>query len=525
MILFLEILSCKNNFDKHLILIQIILLQLNLIWGQNLKYFFVFGYTDIFVHLYYIQSILDSFHITDAMDYYEYAPIYYIFNAMGIIIMGINTNVAFFILTALSYVPSTLFIYLIFKSLTKNEKISLLGVLFFAISRKFIFHGTYVIPLSLGFVIFLIIVFLLIKTNEIKIFRSKTLFNLFLILFSFILIIEHQTTTIFVAFILLLLLLSEILIYKKDYIISRKYVLLFICGFLAHWFFVQYVMVANTVYQMKKSVLYDNEVFSGALPITLGEFLLNSIDYMLIVFLAFIGIFCAYYTADIHKNRIRNIVLLILPIAIFFYIPGPAGLLGEIFLTNRLPLLMMPFVVLAMAFGTIYLYTILYNKNSRDRAIGISILIVGFFAFFSMFNSVNSPELNISWLNIESDLYFNEAEISGFSFLEGIFNNSIDAVYSDYHTWNYFSRYLSHFSKSYIIEQTDVGYINKGYIVLRIEEFKDKLLWLTEGRIVGIKGPKLYRYKYSESDELIPTSELNQKIYDNSFISIYKYRS
>jgi hypothetical protein len=118
------------NYHIRIILIQIILLFLNIIWGVTLKYHYFIGRTDILFHSWLIENLIDLGHINDTFDVYEAFPLWhilcsYIYQIMNLPIMP--AKIMFFI-NGLIYGCLVLIIYSAASKIF-NTKIALLSAL------------------------------------------------------------------------------------------------------------------------------------------------------------------------------------------------------------------------------------------------------------------------------------------------------------------------------------------------------------------------------------------------------------
>jgi hypothetical protein len=210
--IFLQIFS--DTVKPSVILFEISCVMGNLIFGLQLKYPLYFGLTDIIPHLYLSTVTFLSGHIIPAdLDYsYAWFPLYHIFIAEGMNLLGIDVKTAFILLTSLSFIVMIWVVYLLFFQITKNTQTSLLICLFFATTPVVITYSTYVVTRVMavfGFIFFLYLAHKRIHTSK---WRS---FTVLIILFSLYLILVHQVSIIQITFLLILFAGLEILI--NDY--------------------------------------------------------------------------------------------------------------------------------------------------------------------------------------------------------------------------------------------------------------------------------------------------------------------
>ncbi|MDF2473353.1 MAG: RfbX, partial [Anaerocolumna sp.] len=143
-ILYSEEFSIKQS---KLILMQIILLFLNIIWGVTLKYYFFIGRTDGLFHSWAIENLLQTGYIDQTFENYEAFPLWHILCSFIYQIMNLQVTPAqvMFITNGLIYGCLVIVIYFIALKFF-NIKTALLSALFMCFNTDVIFYGMYSIP-------------------------------------------------------------------------------------------------------------------------------------------------------------------------------------------------------------------------------------------------------------------------------------------------------------------------------------------------------------------------------------------
>ena len=78
-IILIEILLFNESVNKtRIILLQIMILLLNVLWGVNLKYYFYIERTDPIVHTWYIKNLIASGYVTSVFEIYQSFPLWHI---------------------------------------------------------------------------------------------------------------------------------------------------------------------------------------------------------------------------------------------------------------------------------------------------------------------------------------------------------------------------------------------------------------------------------------------------------------
>jgi hypothetical protein len=157
-----------NDFAKKPagILFKIIILAANIIFGQTLKLPLYFGSTDILPHLHWIETLIANQHVTPELGFYQYFPMYHIFNAIGQMITNIDLQSAYFIFIGLSFLSSIYFVYLITYKVTNSFTKSLAAALIYSLSSEALFAGMNMVTRVMSYVIFLVMFYLLISKKQ-----------------------------------------------------------------------------------------------------------------------------------------------------------------------------------------------------------------------------------------------------------------------------------------------------------------------------------------------------------------------
>ncbi|KKH47209.1 hypothetical protein [Methanosarcina sp. 1.H.A.2.2] len=527
--LLLQILT-THRINNILFFIQLSFIQISLAYSLTLKYPFYYGYGDIIAHLKWIELIAQNYQISPQFGYstYYYFPLYHIFFAMSNILTGITTKEGTFIISGLLMPITSIIVYQIAYNIVKDYKLSLITSLFFAFSREIIFYNAYMITRSFAFVLTMYIMYIIISKKQ----SNK---QILLVLFTFSLILTHQTTVIQFSFILLVLLISFWKFNKKANNNLISYYIFFSIGYLGYWFYEAEGFITRVILSLKSEteiIIGSNSVTSvivqsmSSLPPEI-IFLLNRIDLMAVIFS--ISIFVYIY---IVKNAFfKQLNYILIPCFVFcaFYFPNPALLFIEsthILLMYRLPLLITMFVSLISAMGLVILY-----KSTPKKRIGTTYCCIFFLIFssFSIINEMNSSDNQIiSSSYTMSKSYFTNEEMTSYYFLKS--NSKNITVYSDEDSDVILQYYLlmdtnllgAHFFNNPY--EDVIG--NNNYILLRVKEMNNRYIRLNA--VQKGFGILLTKYKYDSKDgdinkisETNPNLKKKALIYNNNDIHIY----
>jgi hypothetical protein len=525
--LVLQIITSQTNKTDYVILTEMVLLSLNIVWGLSLKYPFFFGSTDIMVHLNYIQSVIDTGHISGIGIDYRYFPAYHVFNAIGSQITGLESKYATFIVTGIAWQAVTLFSFLIFKRFGASSKLALLACLIFIVDETEIYFGSYSIARSLAFILFMGWLYLAINFSQ----RDNRFIPLLLILTG-ALILTHHTTLITLAPVLIIFYVCQKLFLRTD---KQQSFLPLLPVLLLEISFFSYLLWAassmfNPIFRYSFLELINTETSMEINPRMVAgfpmSFIFNSMFFAFVLVFSLIGIHGAWNSGSSKIRSIFRGVSLAALLFLVFYLPYPLGFIPQTRLTyvERFPLLVLPFIAFAMAFGIYYLMSMEFNLTSKlKRLKGLPVLtlaLVGVTTFFSLVapgNAQDNPALPNS---IDSgSTYFTSAELHSFLFINQNGDDSL-VLYGDYFTVR--DHYdLAKFRNTSVLMGGNIGYIEAGYVVLRSEEMA-KRGGLTFSDTGSISQINRYHIDSTNPDtNILSNLKRQDTIYNNGSVQTY----
>lgn len=525
--------TLNNKLLEYIILTEIFLLFLNLVWGVTLKYPLYFGFTDILPHIAMVNSIIQSGHVTDYMDLYQFFPLYHILATMGIFISNMQMKTGFFTFLGLAYMTTLMFAYLFFQTVTKNTKISLLCLLIFSASKEFLFHGMYMVTRSMAFIFFIIILYLLIRKKYLE-FELK----LILLILTLSVILIHQVTVAYISIILIVMFIVKRYIYGKvDKKLYRIYVSLFIVSSLAYWIYVAFGFVTTSLRAYHISETTPAFTVITTVQESVFSFIQNHIVDMMNVFFIIIGFSALLNIKKVDKNLVFISFLSVLFFP--FYITNLNYMFPQVmerFLFYRIPLMISIFVIIPIVYGALIFYDFL-NTNIKTKNISLFGIIILLLLY--LFFSIASPGLisdsnDFPSNNNENTPYFTVNELTAFSYVTDKMSEPI--IYSDYQASRYFYNYKSYITTPQDIEEIyiynytsstppDIRNNQSGYFILRYKELQSR--FLTLGITKFTSGGK-YDNKLNSTNEPIQTIldsiYTKNKIYDSSDVGIYSFK-
>ncbi len=321
----LQIVLFEVKFKKlAAVFVQIILLNLNLIWGVTLKYDYFVGRTDTLAHAWFIQSLLQAGHVTDVFGLYSAFPLWHILVAGVYMITGTSSPVytMMFIVSGIIYAVTPLIIFLIVAKLVNSQKIGLIAALLISVQTFFIFDGMYSIARGAVTILMLAVILLLLSSNN-----NRYKFGM-AVLATLAIIMYHTVSIVFVLFILsVIYVLQKIFVKEKaQMFISLKYIVISVAMTAIYWGLFGVGLPQE---------LYNNIVLpapSGVVTTTIitapYNELANYLQYAPLIFFIIVGIIYILRAKDFNSRaKIFGVAsLLFLPIVF----PGPALLFNKL---------------------------------------------------------------------------------------------------------------------------------------------------------------------------------------------------
>lgn len=365
-----------------LILLQIIMLFLNIIWGVTLKYYFFIGRTDILFHSWAIHNLLSEGYINQTFDVYKAFPLWHILCTVLYRIAGLTLIPAkiMFITNGLIYGFLVLVIFLIAAKLF-NIKIALLSALLLCFNTEAIFYGMYSIPRS--------VVFFLEGLLFLFLMRQKT-FSVISVCIVIIagLIMYHTASMPFIILILTFFYVTQKLYHVdfSEYLVNIEFLLLIFISTVSYWMYVG-VDVFNSIAGSLLGRAPTGILTKSIVETPLNE-LFNYLQYSPLLLFIILGVLWG-----LKKNKIKKITKIFLIISLLLApvsFPGPALLLNKLagnFNLSRFGEYSFLFFSIAGASG-IY---VLFNKIRVKAVVIVIFAVMSLLAVSNDFTASDNP--------------------------------------------------------------------------------------------------------------------------------------
>ena len=309
-----QIIYSDRKSTTYLILFEILLLSLSVSASAYWVFPSIPG-IDTWGHREYIRSFVEYGGITrDPVGYQYYYlnfPIMHL-NAVALKLMGaVDYKAAMFLGVSLPLVLSSLFVFLIGRSLA-SDRVGLLAMLLYSLSSYFVAFGIQPVATSFGLALFLITTYLLIKcATRFRIFISLTICLLL------VLIVTH-TMSAFVMFIFLIFLLIGTYIYRFIFrervameanIVTAVMAGLFGTVMLSYWTYVAH-LGDSSFFSIAVTELYSETATEAAfghyeLPVMRepGQ-IVNIVGFLILLFFGILG--CLLWLSREHSGKTKT---------------------------------------------------------------------------------------------------------------------------------------------------------------------------------------------------------------------------
>jgi hypothetical protein len=497
-----------------MILVQIIILFLDIVWGVTLKYYYFIGRTDILAHAWFLSNLISTGQISDVFGIYSPFPLWHILGSFIYNIGGISLppHKIMFFLNGIVYSFLILTTYVISLRIFRDTKIALISSLFLCINPNSISTGMSSIPREAASFLGIVLVLLLLGKR-----RVKTSCSFLAIVLTSSIIIYHPVYSAFLLAILLVIYgLQKVYGNVDGYdFITREYLVLIFVATLSYWMF-----HAEEVFLSVTRNIYLPEVTWSVGRYQSVSELFNYLQYGILLFFIIIGVLGVLKSKDLPRlTKIFSIVGL-MSVAVSF--PGPLLLISKLarnFDLGRFAECTFLFISLTAAAG----FAIIYYKLHKYGKLLLVILFIGmsFLAISNDFVASDNPLVKREFYTY----YLTEEEVTSF--------NHIAAITKGYLMSDYVScRYLSfsiYSGKEHILEvdEQNMKFLRNDkddVMLIRINELSKRPLKLyrSDIRNFKLKPSWIGTLEYYDSDSLLWKTLVNyNRIYDSGGVVGY----
>lgn len=523
-VIFLQLFSEK--ISPTVILLEIVLLSLNMIFGVTLKYLLYFGGTDILGHLFFAEVTYLSGHVipSDLDLSYTYFPLFHIFISEAAQVTGLTLSKVYFVVTGLSYTIIIPILYTMFEKILKNKRLSLFICLLYATTSIVIYYGPYMVTRVMAFVGFVMLLYLFYSREHYRGRGHSMSYSVILTLVALFLTLVHQVSFPQILALLLLLLFFEYFTGVRACLKIRELLLISVL-FMGYWLYAAWSFTEEVIKSHTAPKYFEEVVIKSSIqPENVAYFLQNNIDVAIFLFFALIGIGVVLKYQK--KSYVATLALFSLT-SLALYVPNPIQTMWQtmtLFRFDRFMLLLSPFMAFIMGYGVYVTLRYPFKKKSNTYlTLIVTLALIGIFTLSSATNSLNAPDC-ADLRQEESTRFFQETDLMIFDFVENYVPNG-GAIYSDYFVASYFSPRdyfqtadalgLKYYSSNMI--KTDFIDSYAGYVIFREGEY------LKSKHLLFGSFSKIDRFSYSPENycQLLDSLNVLNKVYVNRDNNIF----
>lgn len=519
MLILVEILAMgwEHAGQRNIIVLQIACMLASSVFGQTLKLPLYHGDGgDLLYHMRFIDTIVESgYVIPTIMEDYQYFPLFHIFGASATMLTGMKLQTSYFISYGIVFIVSVPIVYLLATQATRDARLPLVAILLYSLSGKVISSGMYMVPRTMTFVFFLLVLFLLMRRRDSLKFKAIAVF----LILPFVLM--HQTTLAITSAVFVALLFIELVVYRRARYMGYVYPTIFTIAYLSYWLYIAnrfFINVINTINHTTEPIVIPSVTTQESLFV----YLLKYSDLAIMAFLAIVGSISQLYKSD-DRNTLCAVFALFSFMAMPFYFPGPAGFCSSILLSYRLPIMLSPFIAFTMAGGILFLVQQAAINRKRCKSMmfgGLGLILVYLFCFVSIVILGNQTDFtNSNFFGIQRSGYFTVSELEAFSFCDEHVRRGL--IYTDYNSYRYMTGRL--YMQNIITSEKvlDSKSIEEGYMLFRVGELESrKQLPFLMGHFHGFMGTA-YIYHFGDTPDIEIMWNQENKMFDNGSAHIY----
>ena len=372
-----------SNKMTIIILVQIMILLTDIIWGVTLNYNFYISRTDPMAHVWWIQNLINTGYVTEIFGIYKPFPLWHILVTVMYNILGapLSTQKMMFFTNGFIYSLVPVMAFLISIRIFKDKKIALLSALFVAIYPDVIAYGMSSIARSVVSLLEIMLILVLLDQNSIR----KITVAIILIV---PLILYHTASVPFILAILLAIYILE-KIYAKEKtspFLTPTFIILFICTTIAYWMYKANVLFEELINTITTSA--PTGVITKSIIYTPFSEVFNYLQYSPLFFFIIIGFFGTLQSKKI--SGLGKIFCIIGLFAVSVSFPGPGLLLNKLadsFNLARFGEYTLLFIGLTGAIG----FYEIYNKSKKHAKVLIILLFIAM-SFLSVSNDFTASD-------------------------------------------------------------------------------------------------------------------------------------
>lgn len=390
----LDILYGKNKYYVFWTLFKILIITFTLRAGLFYEYPGFYG-VDPWSHIFHVQLYKEIGYINSGLVELlqsNYPPIFHIEILTSVLLTDLNLKHSFFFSAGFAYCTTVFFIFLYVKKIAGVE-VGLLSSLFIAINQFHVAWGAWLIPTSIGVLMFSILLYLIhSKVNKIE-------YGILIILISITLVYMHTLSPLVISIAIFVYLISNHLFAhicscnsssKINFKITTYLVVILGTLTFSQFMYRTYsggrTFLEFVLYPLSNTVSTDAGFAGGDIAsYTASSYPLNRVSFLIIIAFTLFG---SLFWLKRENQTPQRIGLIATAIALIFFSYGPALFNIENFIPGR----WLVFIMIVLApISVIGMYQVSLIPSKKRYQIFLLLLIIVLFTFFSINNNGVNP--------------------------------------------------------------------------------------------------------------------------------------
>ena len=427
-----DILVFQDKSSQYLTLFKIFICGFILRADLFYQYPSLFG-KDTWGHAYWVRLIQEIGYLpNNLIENVNYPPAYHLEALTTLLLTNLNIKDSIFFSNGLMYTIGIIFIFLFVRILFGNE-IALLSAFLAAINQFHIVWGAWIIPTSMGVMIFSVLLYLILKQG------NRKEITIIFILFSVLLMYLHTLSPLIICIAIYL----YIIFYFISKIITNKAYFNFDCAFssvlitiptvlfIIRYLFFEYkdgyTFFECVLYPLKKTIISDATSFSGEITTyTASSFPLNRVSFLLIISFTLFGGYL-FLKRNLQSRERLGLICTFSALIIIAYAPTFFNI--DNFIPGRWIIFGMILALPICAFSIFYIINIPNNKKFRITGLLLIIMIITFFCINTQSVNLHTPFYEELSKDPHRPSAYTSGEMKAADTLISIFPGSIQSTY------------------------------------------------------------------------------------------------
>lgn len=473
------------------------------IYSVTLNYDYFIGRTDLPAHVGMMVSMYETGRMPEAWQAYESFPLWHVYTASSYALSGglVDPHTTMVVLSGLVFAAGVTMMYALTRQVYPNETVAMFSCVVLIAIPDYIFYGMYAISRSIASVLFIVLLFVLVR-------RSSTRMKALSVVFVLAIVLYHPVTIPFVLVILSILYVVERGFALETFAVDTPVIV--VAGGITsiYWLYGAEFLSSYVIDRLVEAIagLFVDTATAETAPsgVLLAPWreVANYIPQTFLVFFALLGFlfwFERRHVAASMFTAFTAVTVLLIPLMV----PGPTLLVDSLADVNVSRFAHYGYMFLALT-GGYGLYVLV--RRGGFRVFVAVLLLLSCFSFVAVSNDFVASDNPLVERQFYT-FYLTEQERESFDRLDEVHQGSLS---SDHITCRYYIEVLQSSCSSLAVEDESVLHADHDGILVREGELERRPL-------------QVYGLEYVYADEL-PWDELNERnrIHDSDAVVYYR---